>query len=117
MAERRLLIDNLVLHGVPPHRRAAVARAVETAMTDAMRESGLSALPPAAIEARLTAVAQAAARSALAGRPVVAARPAPGMPRPDFAHARFVEPASVTSSASPSNGVPSASPSAPGGTR
>ncbi len=116
MAERRLLIDNLVLHGVPPHRRAAVARAVEAAMTDAMREGRLSALPPAAIEARLTAVAQAAARSALAGRRVVASTPAPGMPRPDSAHARSVEPASRTSSASPSSVVPSVSSSGPGGT-
>jgi hypothetical protein len=75
MAERRLLIDRLVLNGVPPHRRAAVTRAVETALAKAMGDGGLVDLPPAAIEARLTAVAQAAVRSSLAGRAVVAAVP------------------------------------------
>lgn len=116
MAERRILIDRLVLHGVPPNRRAVVARAVETALAKAMRDGGLADLPPAAIEARLTAVVQAAARSALAGRGGGAAVPAPDMPIPDSAKGLSFEPAYVKTSAAPSHGVPSASRPVPGGT-
>jgi hypothetical protein len=66
MAERRVIIDHLVLHGVPHHRQAAVKLAVEQAMTRAMQDQAIATLPPAALQARLGNLAQGAISQALA---------------------------------------------------
>lgn len=65
MAERRVTIDHLVLHGVPRHRQAAVRLAVEQAMSLAMQDQAIAALPPAALQARLGSLAQGAVSQAL----------------------------------------------------
>lgn len=66
MAERRVTIDHLVLHGVPRRQQAAVRQAVEQAMTLAMQDQAISALPPAALQARLGSLAQTAVSKVLA---------------------------------------------------
>ncbi|WP_117190430.1 hypothetical protein [Rhizobium terrae] len=81
MADRHLLVDHLVLSGIPAHRRAAVVQAIERAMRAALLDDAVAALPPAALEARIGAVARSALGLALASGSARSALPIPVMKR------------------------------------